>query len=78
MAKALAQGTAVQLPVGLEGGEIVLLKPTAHPSFPTTPLLLIGLLGGPKVTDVRLYAEGLGVAKSGNFGAGTRFQVEPS
>ena len=51
----------------------VLLKPTAHPSF-----LLIGLLGGPKVTDVRLYAEGVGVAKSGNFGAGTKFQVEPS
>jgi hypothetical protein len=54
------------------GDRNVLLKPTAHPSF-----LLIGLFGEPKVTDVRLYAEGVD-GKLGISGAGTKFQVEPS
>jgi hypothetical protein len=52
----------------------MLLKPTAHPSF-----LLIGLFGGPKETEVRLYAVGVGpTVRSGNLGTGTMFQVEPS
>jgi len=55
---------------GLAGN--VPLKPTAQPS-----ILLMGLLGGPKLTEVRLYADELD-GKSGNFGAGTRFQVAPS
>lgn len=53
---------------------IVLLKPTAQPSLPVG---LIGLPGGPKVTEVKLYAAWVD-GKSEIFGAGTRFHVEPS
>jgi hypothetical protein len=47
------------------------VHPTAHPS-----VLLIGLVGGPKLTDVKLYADGLRGFRNG--GAGTKFQVDPS
>ena len=77
-----SQWRAVALGVTLEAvhcdassklhGVSVLLYPTVHPSF-----ALIGLPGGPKLIDVKLYADGC-EGKSGNFGAGTRFQVDPS
>jgi hypothetical protein len=55
----------------------VSLNPTAQPSF-----LLIGLLGEPKVTEVKLYACWHPIVqvelKPKNFGAGTKFHVVPS
>ena len=71
--------------VGVAAGmlNVKFVNPTAQPSFG-----LIGLFGGPNVTEVKLYATGgvvggkplsCGVGgvggKPGNCGAGTKFHV---
>jgi hypothetical protein len=63
----MGQEVPEHAPVG-----IVLLKPTAQPSF-----LLMKFPGVPNETEVRLYADEVD-GKLGIWGAGTRFQVEPS